>query len=99
MEDKKVTVLAILKAKEGMEEAVKQQVLSLVEPTRSEPSCISYDVHQGIDDKSLFVFYENWKNMEGLEKHREMPHLKAYRQRVENLLAKPTEVILFEKIS
>lgn len=94
-----ITLVALVKAKEGMEETVKQELLSLVKPTRSEPGCISYDVHQATDDKSLFVFYENWKSMEDLKKHRGMPHLKAFRQKADNLLAKPIEVILLEKIS
>jgi quinol monooxygenase YgiN len=88
-----------VKAKDGMGEAVKQELLSLVKPTRSEPGCINYDIHQAADEKSEFMFYENWKSMEDLEKHREAPHMKAYRQKVGSLLAKPIEVILFEMIS
>jgi quinol monooxygenase YgiN len=37
--------------------------------------------------------------MEDLEKHGEMPHLKAFRQKADNLLAKPADVTLLEKIS
>ena len=99
MKNKRITVLAVVTAKEGMEETVKQEVLSLVKPTRSEPGCINYDVHQATDEKSQFMFYENWESMEDLEKHREAPHLKAYRQKVGGLLAKPIEVTLFEMIS
>ena len=94
-----ITLIALVKAKEGTEETVKQELLSLVKPTRSEPGCISYDVHQATDDKSLFIFYENWKSKEELEKHGEMPHLKAFRQKADSLLAKPIEVTLLEKIS
>jgi len=46
-----------------------------------------------------FMFYENWKSMEDLEKHRETPHLKAYKQKAGSLLAKPIEVTLFEMMS
>ena len=99
MVHKTVTVLALLKAKEGMEETVRQELLSLVRPTRSEPGAISYNVHQAIDDKSLFMFYENWKSMEDLDRHRGMGHLKAFREKADNLLAKPIEVTLFEMIS
>jgi quinol monooxygenase YgiN len=98
-EGKMITLIALVKAKEGMEETVKQELLSLVKPTRSEPGCISYDVHQATDDKSLFVFYEIWKTVEDLEKHREMPHLKAFKQKADSLLAKPIEVTLLKKIS
>jgi quinol monooxygenase YgiN len=99
MENKKITLIALVKAKEGMEETVKRVLLSLVEPTRAETGCISYDLHQAIDDKSLFVFYENWRSMEDLEKHRQTPHLKAFRQKADSLLAKPIEVTLLENIS
>jgi quinol monooxygenase YgiN len=95
----KVTVLAMAKAKEGMEETVRQELLSLVNPTRSEPGCINYDLHQADDDKSLFIFYENWKSKEDLEKHLGMPYLKAFLEKSGGLLAKPLEVILLEMIS
>jgi len=99
MKNKRITLLALVKAKEGMEETVRQELLSLVNPTRSEPGCISYDLHQATNDKSQFMFFENWKSMEDLEKHRETPHMKVFRQKVGSLLAKPIEGTLFEMIS
>ncbi len=99
MKNKRITLLALVKAKEGMEETVRQELLSLVNPTRSEPGCISYDLHQATNDKSQFMFFENWKSMEDLEKHREAPHMKVFRQKVGSLLAKPIEGTLFEMIS
>jgi quinol monooxygenase YgiN len=99
MQRRKITLIALVKAKEGMEDTVKQELLSLVKPTRTEPGCISYDVHQALDDKSLFVFYENWKSMEDLKKHLEMPYLKAFKQKADSFVAKPLEVTLLEKIS
>jgi quinol monooxygenase YgiN len=99
MKDKKVTVLALVKAKEGLEEEVMQECSSLVDPTRNEAGCINYGLHQSTDDKSVFMFYENWKSMQDLEKHRETPHLKAFRQKIGDLVAKPIEVTLFTMIS
>jgi quinol monooxygenase YgiN len=99
MKDKKVTVLALVKAKEGMEETVRKELMALVNPTRSEVGCVDYDLHQAAEDKSLFMFYENWNSMEDLEKHRETAHLKAFRDKAGGLLEKPIEVRLFEMIS
>ncbi len=99
MKNKRIPVLALVKAKEGMEETIRQELLSLVNPTRSEAGCINYDLHQAADEKSQFMFFENWKSMEDLERHRETPHLKAFRQKAGSLLAKPIEVTLFEMIS
>jgi len=99
MENQRITVLALVKAKEGMEETVREELLALVNPTRSEPGCINYDLHQATDEKSLFMFYENWKSMDDLEQHRVRPHMKAYKQKAAGLLAKPIEVTLFKMIS
>jgi quinol monooxygenase YgiN len=99
MKNKKVTVLAMARAKEGKEETVKQELLSLVKPTRAEAGCINYDLHQAPDDKSLFIFYENWKSKEDLDKHLGMPYLKAFLEKSGELLAKPLEVTLLEMIS
>ena len=99
MKNKRITVPALVKAKEGMEKTVRQELLSLVKPTRPEPACINYDLHQATDEKSQFMLFEIWRTMEDLEKHRETAHLKAFRQKAGSLLAKPIEVTLFEMIS
>ena len=99
MADKKVTVLARIKAKNGMEDRVRQELLSLVAPTRSESGCINYDLHQAIDDKSLFLFYENWVSKDDLDKHLEMPYLKAFMEKAEDILTEPVEITLWEMIS
>jgi len=66
---KKVTVLALFKAKPGLEEEVKRELMALQGPTRSEEGCINYDLHQSKEDPSRFMFYENWKSQEDLDKH------------------------------
>jgi quinol monooxygenase YgiN len=99
MAEKKVTVLARFKAKAGMEEQVKQEIMVLVAPTRSEPGCINYDLHQAADDKSLFMLYENWVSKKDLDEHLEMPYLKSFLSKADQILAEPVEIILWEMIS
>ncbi|HEX9911339.1 MAG TPA: putative quinol monooxygenase [Desulfatiglandales bacterium] len=60
MPENKVTVSAQIRAKDGMEETVKQELVGLVGPTRSEKGCIKYELHQSAENKSLFMFYEKW---------------------------------------
>jgi quinol monooxygenase YgiN len=99
MADKKVTVVARIRAKKGMEEKVKQELLALVGPTRSEKGCINYDLHQSIENKSLFMFYENWVSKSDLDKHLEMPHMKSHMEKAGEILAEPGEITLWERIS
>jgi quinol monooxygenase YgiN len=99
MADKKVTVLARIKAKKGMEEEVKKELLSLIGPTRSEKGCINYDLHQSVEDKSLFMFYENWKSKRDLDEHLKMPYMKSHMEKASEILVEPGEITLWEKIS
>ena len=99
MADKKVTVLARFKAKAGMEEQVEQEIMALVAPTRSEAGCINYDLHQAADDKGLFMLYENWVSKKDLDEHLEMPYLKSFLGKADQILAEPVEITLWEMIS
>ncbi len=72
-----VILTAMVKAKPGQEDAVKQALLSLVEPTRKEPGCLCYNLHQSKADPTQFMFYEQWASKEALDAHGKTPHMKA----------------------
>ncbi len=98
MADEQVAVLAILKAKAGMEEELKNQSILLVEPSRREVGCISYDLHQQ-EDSGFFMFYENWRNREELDRHLQKPHLQQFLALTDELLAEPMNVTFWKKLS
>jgi quinol monooxygenase YgiN len=72
-----VILTAMVKAKAGEEAAVKEALLSLVEPTRKEPGCLCYNLHQSKSDPTQFMFYEQWANKDALDAHGKTPHMKA----------------------
>jgi quinol monooxygenase YgiN len=96
MAGKKVTVFALIKAKPGMEETVQQELLALVGPTRSEEGCITYDLHQSLDSKEQFRFYENWTSKELLDRHLQSAHVQRFIVKADQLLAEPPEITLWE---
>ena len=91
MAEKKVTLIVKIKAKKGMEEAVKKELLSLLPLSRSEPGCLHYDLHQAVDDKSLFFFYESWKSQKALDEHMEKPYLKALIEKADKIFEGPID--------
>lgn len=99
MAEGKVTVIARARAKAGLEEQVRQEITALIAPTRAEPGCINYDLHQSAADPALFMLYENWVSMEALEEHLAMPYLEAFKAKAPQLLAEPIEITLWEMIS
>jgi quinol monooxygenase YgiN len=73
-----LTVVAHLRALGGRIEETKAFLLGLVGPTRTEPGCVEYWLHQDNDDPAEFTFYENWTNRAEWDKHMELPHLKKF---------------------
>ena len=99
MAGRKVTVFALVKAKPGLEETVKQELSALVGPTRAEQGCINYDLHQSLDHEGHFRFYENWTSKELLDRHLQSAHVKRFIAKADELLAEPPEITLWEMVS
>lgn len=95
---KTLTVIAVLKAKPGMETALRQALLALIPTTRQEPGCINYDLHQATDQPGHFLFHENWTSKQHLDDHLARPHLQAFLAQAPELVAEPPQITLWEKI-
>lgn len=81
-----IVINAILKAKEGKSEQLKDTLLKVIEPSRNEAGCIEYTLHTSLDDNNIFVFYEIWNDDEALQQHLQSPHYQAYRNSAGKLL-------------
>ena len=82
----KLTIVAKVVARKNCMEAVKAELLKLVEPTRQERGCIEYRLHQDNDDPAVFIFYENWESETCLEQHMNSDHFNAYLCAVEGMI-------------
>jgi len=98
MADHKIAVVAQIKAKDSMEEKVKQELVGLLGPTRSEKGCIKYELHQSVENQSFFMFYENWASKKDLDEHVRAPHIKAHMHKARELFAEPPKITLWEVI-
>ena len=98
MNAKSLTVVAQIKAKPGTESQVRQELLSLVAPSRKDAGCLNYDLHQALDNPALFLFHENWTSKAQLDQHLETPDLQAVLARLGQLVAEPPQITLWEKI-
>ncbi|MGH9689900.1 MAG: putative quinol monooxygenase [Candidatus Acidiferrales bacterium] len=85
--DEILTIVAHARAKPGQESRALELLQGLIAPTRKEAGCIDYDLHQSIDDPSLFVFYENWATVKDFEAHGRSAHIQKFRQVLGEVLA------------
>jgi len=93
-----LTVVARLQAKPGQETQLRQQLQRLVEPTRTEPGCIAYELHESKSEPGHFLFYEVWKSDADLEKHFLTSHMKAIGKVLPDLLAEPMDLSKWGKL-
>ena len=98
MRKNRLTVVARLRAKRGMEDRLREELLSLVSHTRSEEGCVRYDLHQGADDPGLFLFYEIWSGRDAWDSHMDQPRLRAFAESAGDLLAGPIDITLWSVI-
>ncbi|REC59171.1 antibiotic biosynthesis monooxygenase [Chryseobacterium pennae] len=88
----KIHLTAIIKTKEEHQAEVLAVLQNMVKETRKEEACELYNLHQGIEDKNHFVFYEIWKSEEGLAKHNEQSYLKAFGALIDEKLQEKPEI-------
>lgn len=91
-----LTVIAHARARPGKEAQARELLLALVTPTRLEDGCLDYDLHQSVDDPSLFVFYENWTTAAALEAHSRSAHITHFRKICDESLVEPPVISKWE---
>ncbi len=78
MSNLKLTIVARIVAKPEKRELVKEELLKLIDITRTEKGCINYDLHQDNENENIFLFYENWESRELWQIHMNNTHLAEY---------------------
>jgi quinol monooxygenase YgiN len=81
-----VTLVVLLKAREGQEPLLEAELRALVGPTRREEGCITYDLHRGADTPASFLLHEVWESRGGHRAHTQTPHFIRWNARKDALL-------------
>ena len=74
----KIYLTAIIRAKPEFKPEVLTMLKNIVLQTNKEKSCELYTLHQSTDDENTFVFYEIWKNQDGLDFHNKQSYLQEF---------------------
>jgi quinol monooxygenase YgiN len=82
-----VTLIVLLKSREGQETLLEAELRALVGPTRREDGCIRYDLHCRPEAPGAFLLHEVWANREHHRLHTLTPHFIRWDARKDALLA------------
>lgn len=92
MSDQGVRVVARIVARPGKVEELRTLLQGLVEPTRKEPGCVTYELLQNKMDPTDFTFVEEWSSEEDLDAHLQSPHLQEACVRLPDLAAADPDI-------
>jgi quinol monooxygenase YgiN len=90
--DKSLRVIARARAKAEHVAQVRDILTALVEPTRREAGCLSYELLQNSDDPTDFVYVEKWASAAAERTHFSTPHVSDALKRLAGLLAAEPEI-------
>lgn len=82
-----VTLIVILRAREGQETLLEAELRALVSPSRKEEGCLRYDLHRSIDTPGALMLHEVWTSREAHTEHTHTPHFLRWNARKDALLA------------
>ncbi len=95
---KTLTVVATFQARPGKEAELRVALTGLLVPTRQEPGCLNYDLHQSPQEPAKFLFHENWTDQAALDAHLKSPHIQKLLPRVDELCTAFPQITIWEKI-
>ena len=87
-----VHIIARFNAKPDSIDALRKQLLAMLEPTRQEAGCIRYDLLNSIAEPTDFTFVEEWASQAAIDAHMQTPHLQALLVDTAPLITGPVDV-------
>jgi quinol monooxygenase YgiN len=94
-----VTVVAFVRARDGKETELVQATEVLVPKVRQEAGNLLCQVHRGLEEPGLFVFYEIFESAAALDAHKAAPHVKQWATDIGSLTAGPVELTLLKALA
>ncbi|MFG0276291.1 MAG: putative quinol monooxygenase [Phycisphaerales bacterium] len=81
-----VRIVVRVRAKPDLAERMGALLASIVEPTRAEPACVSYELLQDRETPFEFLLVQEWRSDRAYDEHLEQPHMLAVYERIDPML-------------
>ena len=88
-----VKVFAVLKAKSGHAHELEALLRGMVNPSRSEPGNLRYDLWKDANDSSRFVVDELYRDKDSAASHRNTAHFQNYASLINDLAQRAAHVV------
>ena len=69
---------------------------ALLEKSRAEEGCVSYSLYQDPQDKTKFLFFEEWKNQAAVDFHFSTEHFKKFGETLNECASTPAIITIYD---
>ncbi len=94
-----LTVVAVLRAKEGMEKDMEQALTAIVPKVEAEEGTLAYVLHRDKKDPRKFLFYEKYKDKVALGAHSSTPYFLELFGTIGPMLDGNPSIEIFEELA
>lgn len=92
--EKPCGIVARFKVKKDKLSEMREAIEKSVPPTQQEAGCLHYEYSQDIDDETVFVLVEQWRDLPKLAMHFKTSHFQEVAQTLDAILAEEPVIIL-----
>ena len=92
-------VVARLTGLTGRAAELRQLLAARAREVRSEPGCAGYEAAELLDEPAAFLVVQTWTSSEAMRRHFGSEAQASYQHSVDELLARPSEVVLHEVVA
>jgi len=71
----------------------------LIEKSRAEEGCVSYSLYQDPQDKTKFLFFEEWKNQAAVDFHFATEHFGKFGETLEECASAPAVITIYDSVA
>jgi quinol monooxygenase YgiN len=89
-------VVARIAGLAGRAPELRQLLADRAVAARAEPGCAGYEVAELVDEPATFLVVETWRSLDALRAHFGSDEHASYQHRVDELLARPSEVLVHD---
>lgn len=93
-----ILVVATLKIQDGKIDEALAELTPVVEATHEEEGCLSYVLHQDVNDRNTLVFVERWASQDALNAHMQQPHMLKLVELAGTMLAEPPQITFCQSL-
>jgi quinol monooxygenase YgiN len=93
-----ILVVATLKIQDGKVDEAVAALTPVIESTHEEEGCLSYVLHQDVNDPNTLVFVERWASQDAINAHAQQPQMLKLFEIASDVAAEPPQITFCESL-